>query len=644
MSAARVIYGGDYNPEQWPEATWHEDVALMNEAGVDLVSLGVFSWARIQADEGEWDFAWLDRVLDVLHDGGIGVNLATATASIPPWAVRRYPDIVGVTEEGMPFSPGGRQHHAPTSPDYRRLARDLVTRLAERYAAHPAVRMWHIDNEFTGHVPWDYSIHATRAFREWLERRYGDIDGVNAAWNTNFWSQRLGRFDEIFAPRRTPASPNPAGLLDFRRFTSDAVLELYTTQRDIIRAAGATQPATTNFMGAFPGNDYWRWAQEVDVVANDCYPDPRDPESFREFAFAADLMRSLKPGVPWILMEQATNGLSWRPNNAQKRPGQMAAWSEAALARGAGGIMFFQWRQSVSGAERFHSAMVPHAGTQTRTWREISTLGRDLAQRTPVATTPAEVAIVLDWPNRWAIEQWNHPVIFDHIPLVRRWYDALHATHVQTDFVRATDDLSRYRVVVAPALYLLSDEAARAITAFVDGGGVLVTTPYSDIVDEQDRFKPGGYTTRLGPVFGGRVVDFDGILPEDGVVVDLDDAAAFGLEHMVEEFVLDGGEVVIGTTDGRPVLVRNEYGKGLSLHATAFTDEKGARAILELAFAHAGVRPVLAGLPREIEAVATAEGVVLVNQSRRPVPVATERLSRTLEPFEVVRLPGSAPQ
>lgn len=641
MSATRIIYGGDYNPEQWPETTWADDVALMQQAGVDLVSLGVFSWARIQADEDEWDFTWLDQVLDILHEGGIGVNLATATASVPPWAVRRYPDIVAVTEDGMPYSPGGRQHHAPTSPDYRRLARRLVTRVAERYATHPAVKMWHVDNEFTGHVPWDYSVHATVAFRQWLEHRYGDIGAVNEAWNTTFWSQRLGGFDEVFAPRRTPASPNPAGLLDFRRFTSDAVLELYVMQRDIIRAAGATQPVTTNFMGAFPGNDYWRWAEEVDVVANDCYPDPRDPESFREFAFAADLMRSLKPGVPWILMEQATNGLSWRPNNALKRPGQMAAWSEAALARGAGGIMFFQWRQSVSGAERFHSAMLPHAGTDTRTWREVSALGRDLAGRVPARTVAAEVGIVLDWPNRWAIEQWNHPVIFEHIPLVRRWYDQLHRKHVLADFVRATDDLSRYRVLVAPALYLLTDDGARSLTDFVKEGGVLVTTPYTDIVDENDRFKPGGYATRLSPVFGGRVVDFDGILPEDGVVVDLDPDAAFGLEHMVEEFVLDGGEVTIRTTDGRPVLVRHPYGAGLSLHATAFVDEKGARTILDLALSRAGVHPVMDGLPQEVEAVATSAGIVLINQSRHPVHIDTDQIARALEPFEVVHLPNA---
>ncbi|HWH97037.1 MAG TPA: beta-galactosidase [Pseudolysinimonas sp.] len=640
MSPDGMIFGGDYNPEQWPEETWADDARLMVEAGVNLVSLGVFSWSRIQRDENSWDFAWLDRAIDILGEHGVGVNLATATASVPPWLVRRYPDVVAVNVDGIPYTQGGRQHHALTSPDYLRLASALVTRLAERYAQHPAVHMWHVNNEFGCHVPWDYSEHATRAFRTWLRRRYETVEALNEAWNTAFWSQLYADFDEVVVPRRAPMITNPAGLLDFRRFSSDAALEQYVMERDLIRASGATQPITTNFMGAFPPLDYWRWAHEVDVVADDSYPDPRDPESFRDGAFSRDLMRSLKPGVPWILMEQSTNGLNWRPSNAMKRPGQMAAWSEQAVARGARGIMFFQWRQSASGAEKFHSAMVPQAGTETRTWREVVALGKSLATRAPIPTADAEVAILFDWENGWALEQPGHPADLEYFPLVRRWYDALHAAHVLVDVAHPEHDLSGYRVVVAPAHYLLTTAGAESLRTFVAGGGVLVTTPFTDIVDESDRFRPGGYSTQLGPLFGGRPVDFDGVIAEDDVWATLPDGTRFQIEHLLEDFVVDGGEVLAETDDGRPALVVNASGAGVSFHAVGFPDAAGAAGILHLALDRAEVEPILAGVPAEVEAIPTQEDLVLINQSRVAVEFDTAGVAHSLAPFEVLRLPN----
>lgn len=642
MSLDRMIYGGDYNPEQWPEKTWAEDARLMAEARVNLVSLGVFSWCRIQRDEDSWDFAWLDRVIDTLGTRRIGINLATATASVPPWAVRRYPDIVAVGQDGVPYSQGSRQHHASTSPDYRRLAAELVTRLAERYADHPAVLMWHVNNEFACHVPWDYSEHAARAFRVWLRDRYETTEALNEAWNTAFWSQQYSDFDEVMLPRRTPAIANPAGLLDFRRFNSDSLLAQFVMERDIIREQGGVQPITTNFMGAFPALDYWRWAQEVDVVADDSYPDPRQADSFRDAAFTRDLMRSLKRDTPWLLMEQSASGVNWRPSNALKRPGQMTAWSEQALARGALGIMFFQWRQSVSGAEKFHSSMLPHAGTVTRSWREIVALGDSLASRTPTATAAADVAVLFDWENQWALEQPGHPAQLEYLPLVKRWYDALHAAHVPVDIAHPTHDLSRYRMVVAPAQYLLTDRGAQSLLAFVAGGGVLVTTPFTDIVDESDRFRPGGFSTQLAPLLGGRPVDFDGILPEDGVTAVLPDGTRYTIECLLEEFDVEGGDVVAMTDDGRPSLLVTPWGTGASFHATGFPDAVGAAGILTLALQRADIVPVFAGLPPEVEAIPTSQGVVLINQSRFEVHIGVAGSVRALAPFEVLRLPAPA--
>ncbi|HYH78925.1 MAG TPA: beta-galactosidase, partial [Longimicrobium sp.] len=422
-----MLYGADYNPDQWPEEVWDEDVRLMREAGVNIVSLGIFAWSRIQPAEDEWDFGWLDRVIDKLHAGGIQVNLATATASPPPWVSARYPETLPADESGASYWPGSRQHFAPSSPTYRRLAGEVVRRLAERYVEHPAVVLWHVGNEYGCHLWMDYSDAARDAYRAWLRARYGTVERLNEAWGTNFWSQRYGSFDEVFPPRLAPYSHNPSSMLDFRRFTSDMLLECYLMERTILLEAGATQPITTNFMGPFKPADYNKWAPFMDVIADDCYPDPTNPNRVRDAAFQRDLIRSLKPGVPWILMEQATDAVNWRPTNPGKAPGVLLAETAQSIARGADGIMFFQWRQSLAGSEKFHSAMLPHAGTDTRTWREVVDLGARLAALDlPAPGRDARVALVFDWENWWAVEERDHPVDIDYLALSLEWYGAFH--------------------------------------------------------------------------------------------------------------------------------------------------------------------------------------------------------------------------
>lgn len=651
-----VHYGADYNPEQWPEDLWPDDIARMQEAGVTMVSLGIFSWSRIQPREGEFDFEWLDRVIALLHDGGIAVDLATATASPPPWASARYPELLPQDENGATYWPGSRQQFAPSSPVYRRLAGELVTAIAERYAGHPAVVMWHVNNEYGCHVNMDFSDAARDAFRRWLADRYGAVDALNDAWGTNFWSQRYQSFDEVFPPRKAPYSHNPGQLLDYRRFTSDMLLECYLMERDLIRAAGATQPITTNFMGAFKPANYQQWAPHLDLISDDAYPDPNDPEGFRAAAFQRDLMRSLKPDVPWLLMEQATNALNWRPSNAPKAPGQMAALSAQAIGRGADGILFFQWRQSRAGAEKFHSAMLPHAGTGTRSWGEVTELGSRLGAlgaqgqlpSAPAGGTDARVALVFDWENWWAVEASDHPMNeLDYVAVVQRWYRALHRRHVQVDIVPPEQVDGRYSLAIAPLLYLLRDEGAAALASFVEGGGHLLAGPFTDLVDEHDRFRDGGFLTQLGELCGIRLEDF-GALVAPGADGPGEREAAFAAaaiggaparvgersgiagvgSHLAEEIEATDATVEAVFTSGRrlghPALTARRSGKGVARYIATVPDESGAGSIVDHVLADAGIAPLVTGLPEHVEAARRGSLLTLVNHGSHVGDVTIE--------------------
>ncbi|SMH44411.1 beta-galactosidase [Rathayibacter oskolensis] len=626
-------YGGDYNPEQWDEAIWEDDARRMQEAGVTLVSLGIFAWARIQPDEATFDFGWLDRVLDLLHRHGIAVDLATATASPPAWAARTYPGLLPQDENGATYWPGSRQAYSPASPDYRRLAARLVTAIAEQYHDHPAVVLWHVNNEYGCHLQYDYSDNAAVAFRAWLKRKYGDVDSLNRRWGTLFWSQRYGSFDEIVPPRKAPYSHNPAGLLDFRRFTSDTLLELYVSERDILRAAGATQPITTNFMGAFPALDYWSWAAEVDVVSDDNYFDPADPESFRGAAFTRDLMRSLKPGVPWLLMEQATSAVSWRPANAPKAPGQMAALSMQAVGRGADAVLFFQWRQSRRGSEKFHSAMLPQAGTGTRTWREVVELGGVLGGLPELGPTDsgARVALVLDWENWWAIENPDHPVALDFLSLVQRWHAAFHRQSIAVDLVRPVDDLTGYSVVVLAHSYLLTDEAAANLSSFVEAGGRLLVTAFSDVVDEDDAFRDGGFQVGLRDVLGVSVLEFGGLAAGAAVRAE-GPSGAFAGEHLVEELAIhapDGdprpvdvlARFTTGRTAGMPALTARASGAGTAHYLATIPDDEGMAGLTAWLAAEAGVDPVLRTPSPWVEAARRGDVVTVINHGAQTVDI-----------------------
>ncbi|WNB84345.1 beta-galactosidase [Cellulomonas sp. ATA003] len=598
-----VVYGGDYNPEQWPREVWPEDVRLMREAGVRLVNLGVFSWSALEATDGELDFTWLDEVMDLLAAGGIAVNLATPNAAPPPWLAENFPETLLVDRQGTRVSIGSRGHFCPSSPVYRDRSRRIARALAERYADHPALAMWHIGNEYHAHCFCDL---CDDRFRGWLRERYGTLEELNRRWGTRFWSQHYSDWGQVHLPRPVRGSVNPSRELDFARFTSDLQLELFTGERDLLRSVTPQVPATTNFMQFFRLVDLHRWGQEVDVVALDIYPDPANVNSLADAAFQYDLMRSVGGGAPWMLMEQAAAAVSQWKLNLVKQPGRMRLGSLQAVAHGSDSVMFFQWRASRQGQEKFHSAMLPHGGTDTRTWQEVRDLGEELVRLGEVATgrTAAQVAIVWDWTNWWAVEGVAHPInSLDYRDIVTRHYRALWRRNVAVDVVTLDDDLSAYRVLVVPNQYLMTQAHSAAVRRFLEDGGHLLVSFFSGIVDEDDRVHEHGHPGALRNVIGGHVRDFSPLPVDTAVTVRaaahqslLDGgfraAAALWQDDLVTESATAVAEYTQGYLAGQPAILDHHLGAGRAIYLGTQLDDDALGELVAAVLQRAGVESV----------------------------------------------------
>ncbi|WP_439591620.1 beta-galactosidase [Microbacterium sp.] len=606
-----IDFGCDYNPEQWDRSVWREDVALMREVGIGLVAVNIFGWSELQSPDGSLDFSGLDEIIGLLHDAGIRVNLGTGTASPPPWLTTRHPEILPVVADGTTRFPGGRQAWCPSSPVFRDYALALVDAVAERYGQHPAVALWHVSNELGCHNALCYCEQSAASFRAWLHARYGSIDALNRAWGTSFWSQRYTDWDEIGTPRLTLSTRNPGQVLDFSRFSSDELLAHYRAEHAVIRRHSSV-PITTNFMvtAHIRELDYWTWAPEVDVVANDHYLDHRlaDPEA--ELAFAADLTRGLAQGAPWMLMEHSTGSVNWQPHNLAKAPGQMIRDSLQHLARGADSICFFQWRASVQGSEKFHSALIPHAGTDSALWREALELGAILERVAEVAGTRvvADVALLFSWEAWWATDAENRPSsAVSYLDQVWALHRALRATGAEVDVVRPGADLTGYRLVVVPGLHLVRDEEAATLDAAVAAGTHALVTFYSGIVDENDRVRPGGYPAVWRDLLGIRVEEFAPVLPGQVLTLESGGTASLWTERMVARDADVVDRFVGGPAAGMPAVTRRRGadGDGDAWYLATLPDEASLTRILDDVLRAAGASR-LADAGRDVDVVRRA--------------------------------------
>lgn len=594
-----LAFGGDYNPEQWPEEVWATDAALMQQAGVNLVTVGVFAWARIEPRPGALDLDWLDRVLDLLHAHDVRVDLATGTASPPPWLSHRHPEVLPVDERGTRYTFGSRQTWCPSSPVYREHSLRLVETLATRYRDHPALALWHVSNELGCHNSRCYCPVTEAAFRDWLRERYGDLDALNESWGTAFWSQRYGDWEEISAPAVSTAQTNPGQLLDFARFSSDALLAQHVAERDLLHRLSPGVPVTTNFMvtSHIRHMDYFRWAPEQDLVSTDHYVDGRLADPIGELAFSGSLTRGVAGRRPWLLMEHSTSAVNWQPVNYAKVPGEMLRTSLTHVAHGSDGALFFQWRASRAGAERFHSALVPHAGTSSRRWEEVLELGRALKALSDVrgSTVDADVAVLFDYESWWAVDTHSVPSELVHyLDAPRDVHRALRRLGVVADLVHPAADLSRYRVVVVPTLHLCDDALGDRLTHLAGTGVSVVVTYFSGTADQRGHVRLGGYPGAFLELLGVRAQEFFPLAPEQSVR--LDDGTTGRI--WTEDLDAPGADVVARYTDGPlpgvPAVTRRTVGSGAAWYVATRLDDDGWVRLLSRVTDEAGARPVTA--------------------------------------------------
>lgn len=587
-----ILYGGDYNPDQWSKEVIKEDIRLFKLANINIVTLPVFSWALLQPDENTYTFEWLDDILKTLKENDIYVCLATSTAVQPAWMSKKYPEILPTDFEGRKRKFGGRVKFCPNSIKYREFSVKLANKLAERYKDYPNIVTWHIGNEYDNYC---YCDHCEEEFRKWAKNKYKTVEQVNKAWNMNFWGHTLYDFDEIVIPNGLSEvwhgydkeCTNFQGIaIDYNRFMSDSIFDCYLGEYNAIKAITPDIPITTNLMGTFKPLDYFKWADHMDLISWDNYPSLTAEAS--DTSLRHDLMRSLKDGKPFMLMEQTPNQQNWQPYNSVKRPGTMRLLSYQSVAHGADTVMFFQMRQSIGACEKYHAAIISHSGHEnTRVFRECAELGAELkalGDSIIDSKYEAKVGIVFDWDNWWAVEFSSGPSIqLKYVEQIEKYYKSFHNLNIPIDFVKPNGDLSKYDIVVAPVLYMLKENVANNIKRFVSNGGTFITTYFSGYVNENDIVQLGGYPAELRDLLGLWIEEIDALSPDMSNSIEILPSLSkmdsrYSCNMLCDIMNLEGAAplAVYGSDfyRGKPVLTVNDYGKGKAYYIASNPEQK----------------------------------------------------------------------
>lgn len=612
----KVLYGGDYNPEQWPEEIWEEDMRLFKLAGINVVTLNVFSWAALQPDENTYNFEKLDKIMDLVEKNGLKVCMATSTATHPAWMAKRHPDVLRTEFNGMKRKFGSRHNSCQNSPTYQKYSVLLAKKLAERYGKRDCIVAWHVSNEYGGEC---YCENCENAFRVWLKEKYQTIENLNQAWDTAFWGHTFYDWDEVvlpnllsehFAENRTTFQ----GIsLDYRRFNSEGMLKCFQAEYDAIKSVIPDAKITTNLMGFYKPLDYQKWAKSMDFISWDNYPANEDPYS--RIAMNHDLMRGIKGGQPFALMEQTPSVTNWLAYNALKRPGVMRLWSYQAMAHGADTVMFFQMRRSIGACEKYHGAVIDHVGNEnTRVFREIAAMGQELKElgdKTLGARYHAKAAVFVDWDNWWGIEYSAGPSCeLRYLDEVFNYYRALEEQNYAVDIIGTEDDLELYDVVIAPILYMTKGDYDEKIRSFVKNGGTFVTTFFSGYVDEHDLVITGGYPGRLRDILGIWVEESDA-LPTDKCNHFIYNGNVYQAKLLCDIMHLEGAVELSEYQEDfyaqTPVITVNSYGKGKAYYVGTRSTEDFYRTFVKGILEEKDIHPVLE-TPEGVEATERFKG------------------------------------
>lgn len=614
----RILFGGDYNPEQWLDRPdiLEEDIRLMKRANINVATLGVFSWSILEPEEGTFEFDWLEEIIDRLYENGIRVVLATPSGARPVWLDEKYKEALRMDRNGVRHLHGIRHNHCMTSPRYREKVRIIDRKLAERFGNHPAILLWHISNEFGGEC---FCPLCQKKFQDYLSEKFdGDIKRLNEAWWTTFWSHRYQKFSQI-EPPFDHGEISIMGLnLEWKRFTTWNMTDFMKEEIAVFRELTPNIPVTTNFMKLYPGLDYRVMERELDVVTWDSYPHfHNDYEAFYETAvensFDHAVMRGMKPERPFLMMESAPGLVNWHPVNKLQRPGIYRLMALQAVANGADAAMYFQWRKGRGSFEQYHGAIIDHIGRDdTRIYKEVCRTGEMLSALAEVSGSviKAEAAVLFDWDNRWAIDDMKglsgEQKRYEEVCLQQ--YRILRELGLEVDVVSRDDDLSRYKLVAAPMLYLLGRRTAEHLRSYTLGGGQLVATYLTGYVDENTLCYLGGFPgDGLGELFGIYAEEIDSLYPSDKNEAVFTDGVCSEIRDFAELIKIreqeSGAEVIARYASdfyaGMPVVTKKEHGDGTAWYVGARLSEDGMAHIYRTCAAAAGLR--LCNLPKELE-------------------------------------------
>lgn len=630
-----IGHGGDYNPDQWRHipGTLDEDIRLMKKSGCNLMSVGIFSWAALEPEEGVYDFGWLEEVLNKFAANGIYAFLATPSGARPQWMSKKYPEVLRVNELGIRHIHGVRHNHCFTSPVYREFVRKMNTALAEKFGTHPAVVGWHISNEYGGECHCDL---CQNAFRAYLKDTYKTLDNLNQQWWTGFWANTVTDWEQLHSPGKMGETHVHGLNLSWKRFVTHQTIDFMNAETEPLRRITPHLPVTTNLMTFFGGLDYFRFGKAFDFASFDSYPawgkDTDDETEALNAAFNYDMMRCIL-GKPFALMESTPSQVNWQEVCKLKKPGMHFLSSLQAVAHGADTVQYFQWRKSRGSWEKFHGAVVDHVGHEnTRTFREVTEVGDALKKLTGVlgSNTKAEVAIIYDLDTRWALDNSQGPRVEKHyVETLMEHYRALTRQGVNIDVIDQSYPLDGYKIVAAPLMYMVKPGVAEKIEAFVENGGTFVATVRTGCVDQDDLCFLTGFPGPLRKVLGIWAEECDGLWDGEKNGFLLPNKETYSCCDMCDIIHAETANVVAEYASdfyaGSPAVTVNDFGAGKAWYIASRPEQAFLDMLYKKLLDQAGVKRLIENLPTGVQ-VATREGengkyLFVMNFARKPVQV-----------------------